>query len=163
MPEKDLCSVIAETYYDAIYKYCFAALGCSEQAAKDCTQETFFIMVRKRRRLDLSGNMRVWLYKTADRVIRNYLRRERRQQSAVPLDELEIPVESEFFSSEPSLFREYLTAEESALLTAYYGAGHGSRAALAESRGLTLRMLYKRVEQIKSKLKAALQTNNRMK
>ena len=76
MEHDDLCSILVETYYDAIYRYCYATLQFDEQAAQDCTQETFYLLVKKKAVLNLHGNMKVWLYKTADRVMRNYMRRE---------------------------------------------------------------------------------------
>ena len=61
MRDDDLCVVLAEKYYQDIYRYCYAKLNYDENAAQDCTQEVFFVLVRKRDTLNLAGNMRVWL------------------------------------------------------------------------------------------------------
>ena len=76
--QDELCVIIAEKYYQPIYKYCYAKLNCDASAAQDCTQNVFLIMIQKKNRLNLSNNMQTWLYKTADRVIRNYRRKEKK-------------------------------------------------------------------------------------
>lgn len=161
MENKDLCTIIAETYYTEIYKFCYAALNCDEQAAADCTQETFFILVRKKHFLNLNGNMRAWLYKTAEGVIRNYRRKEQKYRAQLPLDSIEIAVETESPAPDGELLRQKLTADEYALLLAYYDRELGSRSELAEQYGLPVRLLYKKVERIKQKLRRALRTNSR--
>lgn len=75
---------IAQQYYDAIFKYCCVRLN-NEHAAKDCTQEVFLILYKKMDKLKLSENIRAWLYRTSDNVIKNY---RRKNKDSIPLDTL---------------------------------------------------------------------------
>lgn len=150
--QDDLCQIIIEKYYAQIYRYCYVRLNHNEPAAKDCTQEIFLIMLEKQRRLNLSGNMRVWLYKTADRVMKNYIRREIRHNH-LDLEQLDIRYDDSFASYIDCPQLDCLTTEEYELLFDYYGAMHGDKEAVAEKHGLTLYRLYREVERLKKKTK----------
>lgn len=161
MKQDDLCSTVIETYYESIYKYCFITLHYDRCAAQDCTQETFFILFRKRHLLDLNGNIRVWLYKTADRVMKNYIRKEKKYQEQIPLDETEIEDRRSLPGSELTELLEALSPDERSMLLAYYEAEHGEHSLLASEYGLSVRALYKKIDRIKSKLKKATSTNRK--
>ena len=161
MEHDDLCSILVETYYDAIYRYCYATLQFDEQAAQDCTQETFYLLVKKKAVLNLHGNMKVWLYKTADRVMRNYMRREQRYREQIPLDEVEIPDPSGAPDEVHESLCDRLSAEEYDLLLAYYGTEHGNRTQVSERFGLSARGLYKKIDKIKHKLRSADDTKEK--
>lgn len=152
----DLCEMIIRKYYTQIYRYCFSKLQFNEQAAQDCTQDTFMIMIQKKNRLTLSGNMRVWLYKTADHVIRNYLRKERRHMENLPLDDT-IPIDNaEILALTADSPLDCLTEREKAILTAYYTAEHGHRETVAAQYNMTLDQLYREIERLKKKLSSVI-------
>lgn len=154
MNQDDLCSMIAERYYQQIYRYCYAKLNCDSNAAEDCTQNIFLILIQKKRHLNLSGNMQTWLYKTADRVIRNYLRKEKRYQNQIPIDEIELADQGGLPGQETETPLDCLTEAESALLHEYYEAAYGTRNELANQHNMTLYELYKEIERIKKKVKS---------
>ncbi len=161
MKSNDLLTVLIDTYYEAIFQYCYVTLRYDEQAAKDCTQETFFILVKKKSRLNLQDNMRIWLYKTADRVMRNYIRKEKRYRDAVPIDEIELPAPVAPAESELESLCACLSSEEYAMLTAYYDASHGERSLIAAQFGISVQALYKRIDKIKQKLRKQFQQFDR--
>lgn len=45
MNQDELCVIIAEKYYQPIYRYCYAKLNYDANAAQDCTQNVFLIMI----------------------------------------------------------------------------------------------------------------------
>lgn len=152
MNQDDLCAMIAERYYQQIYRYCYAKLNYDTNAAQDCAQNVFLVLVQKKNRLRLDGNIRVWLYKTADRVIRNYWRKEKRYQEQIPIDEIELSDTGGLPDQKSETPLDCLTAEESDLLTAYYDAAYGTRNKLAQQHGMTLPELYNEIARIREKV-----------
>ena len=151
--QDDLCAMIAEQYYQSIYIYCYAKLNYDTNAAQDCTQNVFLVLIQKKHRLDLNGNIRVWLYKTADCVIRNYRRKEKRYREKIPLDEIELADAGGLSDQDAAISFDCLTAAEFALLTDYYNAVYGTRNELAQQHGMTLPELYKEIGRIRNKIK----------
>lgn len=151
--QDDLCTMLAQRYYQPIYRYCYAKLNFDTGAAEDCTQNVFLILIQKKHRLDLSGNMQLWLYKTADRVIRNYLRKEKRYRNQISIDEIEIADSGGIPQQEPETPLDCLSDAESALLREYYDAAYGTRIEVAEQHGMTLYELYKEIGRIRQKVK----------
>lgn len=154
MYQDDLCMMIAEQYYQAIYRYCYGKLHFHTEAAQDCTQEVFLILIQKKERLDLSGNMKTWLYKTADHVIRNYQRKEKKYQNSIPIDEIELADDSSFPENSAGMLLSCLTEAEYNLLIAYYDAAYGTRNELAAQYGMTLPALYMEINRLRNKVKA---------
>lgn len=155
MRDDDLCVVLAEKYYQDIYRYCYAKLNYDENAAQDCTQEVFFVLVRKRDTLNLAGNMRVWLYQTADRVIKHYWRMEKRRKKQVPIDDVELSDDGGISALFRDSLFECLTDQEYELLSEYYNAPFGSRNELAQKHEMTIYELYREIERIKVKVRSS--------
>lgn len=137
---------IAQQYYDAIFKYCCVRLN-NEHAAKDCTQEVFLILYKKMDKLKLSENIRAWLYRTSDNVIKNY---RRKNKDSIPLDELnETPTEDCYSVDMP--FEEIITKDEYNLLESYYINGEDiSR--ISENLGISKAATFQRIHRIKLKI-----------
>ena len=158
MNPDDLCVIIAEKYYQDIYKYCYVKLNFDENAAKDCTQDVFLTMIQKKNNLNLGGNMRVWLYRTADRVMKHYWRKEKKRQSVVSLENIELSDDGGLSDIEHNLEHDprlkTLTSDEYQLITEYYNSEYGHKDELARKHGLTLYELYKEIERIKKKIKS---------
>ncbi len=151
MIENKECERIIREYYREIYNYCFAKLSFSKQAAEDCAQETFLALHTKRGHLD-SDNIRAWLYRTADNVMKNYLRKA--PPDGISLDDApEIPDTAD----PPDISREsvldVLTDEERRILETYATHGYGERREAARELGMTLPAMYQRIHRIKQKLK----------
>lgn len=153
MNQDELCVIIAEKYYQPIYRYCYSKLNYDVNAAQDCTQNVFLIMIQKKNRLNLSSNMQTWLYKTADRVIRNYRRKEKKYREQIPIDEIELADHGGLPGQESETPLDCLTEAESTLLYEYYEAAYGSRNKLAQQHNMTLYKLYKEIDRIKKKIK----------
>ena len=151
MIEETLCELIINRYYDTVYNLCFARLNRNRQAAEDCTQETFLTFFSKRGKLEFTDNIQLWLYRTAEKVIKSYIRRNK--QILIDVDEVADKLISEEQSfEEQSVAFDCLCEEEKELLTIYYDYEYGERIRLAEEKGLTQSALYNRVYRIKQKL-----------
>ena len=75
--ENDILIKIIEEYYQSIYNYCYAKLNFNHTNAEDSTQEVFLILMKKQKKLNLSDNIKIWLYKTADNVVKAYKRKNK--------------------------------------------------------------------------------------
>ena len=151
MIEESLCELIINRYYDTVYNLCFARLNRNRQAAEDCTQETFLTFFSKRGKLEFTDNIQLWLYRTAEKVIKSYIRRNK--QILIDVDEVADKLISEEQSfEEQSVAFDCLSEDEKELLTIYYDYEYGERIRLAEEKGLTQSALYNRVYRIKQKL-----------
>lgn len=151
MIEETLCELIINRYYDTVYNLCFARLNRNRQAAEDCTQETFLTFFSKRGKLEFTDNIQLWLYRTAEKVIKSYIRRNK--QILIDVDEVadKLISEEQSFEEQSEAF-DCLSEEEKELLTIYYDYEYGERIRLAEEKGLTQSALYNRVYRIKQKL-----------
>ena len=151
MIEETLCELIINRYYDTVYNLCFARLNRNRQAAEDRTQETFLTFFSKRGKLEFTDNIQLWLYRTAEKVIKSYIRRNK--QILIDVDEVadKLISEEQSFEEQSEAF-DCLSEEEKELLTIYYDYEYGERIRLAEEKGLTQSALYNRVYRIKQKL-----------
>lgn len=137
---------IVNRYYSVILNYCKYKLSGSQTAAEDVTQEVFFILYRKRNRLKMGENIKLWLYRTADNEIKTYIRKN---PSFPPIDDYEeIEAEDSFPEISESAF-DCLTSDELELLDDYYSGG---REAAARKNGTNMNSLYIRIHRIKKKL-----------
>lgn len=151
MIEETLCELIIKEYYDTVYNLCFASLNRNHQAAEDCTQETFLTFFSKRSRLEFTENIQRWLLRTAKKVIKAYIRKNK--QIFINIDDIsdKLLSEEERFKEESEAF-DCLSKEEKELLEIYYNYDYGDRISLAAEKGMTQSALYNRVYRIKQKL-----------
>lgn len=145
------CEKVIDEYYQKIYNYCYSQLNYSHHAAADCTQEVFLIMLEKQKRLNMEGNIKLWLYRTANNVIRQYIRKRKRHEAA-DIDECAIAVENNFEIKSETSVLDNLSHEEYTLLEEYYGGKYPDRSELAEKYGVSIEKLYKMIHFIKKKL-----------
>ncbi len=146
MHDTPLNSLIKE-YYPLILKYCVFKLAPDYHGAEDCTQEVFYVLLKKHRSIDLSKDIRPWLYATADRIIYQY---RRKKPESVDIET--IPEETEDFPYPESIL-DVLDDADRQLLLAYLNSE--DKHALAKQYHLTLAALYKRIARIKEKLRAS--------
>lgn len=151
MKFQNMFDEIAEKYYKQIYIYCSARLE-DEHAANDCVQEVFFILYKKINKLKLSENIRAWLYRTADNVMKNYKRKIIKE---VPVDDkiLDISQDENFYEGNDIL--ELVGQENYNLLIAYYLNG-SSIAELSKQLRISEEALHKRIQRLKKKIKDKL-------
>lgn len=153
MAQGDLCDMIIEQYYKQVYQYCYSRLNGKKEAAEDCTQETFLVLLKKKGKLDLSGNIKVWLYITADRVIKRYLRNERKHTHVPFIEEILPPDDggfAELIQNDSPL--DCLTADDRKLLTEYYESERGHKSELAAKYNRSLYSLYNEIARIRKKV-----------
>lgn len=152
--EPEHCTLIIEKYYREIFSYCYAKLGYSHHSAEDCTQEAFVVFFTKHERLDETDNIRLWLYRTADNVIKTFVRKS--PPPAVSIEDspeaLDI-ADSGGFTEDTDSPLDILDAEERQLLELYYDSDYGQRTAAAKKLGISLPALYRKVHKIKKKLR----------
>lgn len=152
--DKKICEQIMNSYYREIYNYCFAKLRYNKFSAEDCTQEVFIIFLRKHSELDETQNIRVWLYRTADNVIRTYMRKN--TGNDVSLEDCPEAMNApapDSFPEESTDLSEWLSDEEIELVKLYYGTDYGSRESTAKKLGITVTALYQRIDKIKKKIR----------
>lgn len=140
---------IVHKYRQEILDYCYSRLK-NYQAAEDCTQEVFFVFFRKIALLDLSVNIRNWLYSVAEREIKAY---RRSNPDMVDINEIpEQPDETADLQGVdvPDELTE-LTNEERLLISDYYSGENADM--IAVKYGISIPTLYVRVHRIKQKLK----------
>ena len=66
---------IIQLYCKEIFNYCYLKLNYNKEYAEECTQETFTILLLKWSKLASTDNIRAWLYRTSDNVMKNYNRK----------------------------------------------------------------------------------------
>ncbi len=149
MKQDSVFDDIANKYYQSIYNYCFVRLN-NEQSAKDCTQEIFLILYKKMDKLDLSENIRAWLYRTADNIIKNYLKNIKYNLSTDDENTPEIAVEDIYNEEQP--LKGIVNSDELSLLTSYYIDGTDINT-LSRKTGKSESAIYKRLERLKNKIR----------
>lgn len=74
--EKWAWEVLAERYYNEVFRYCWYRTG-NEAAAADCTQETFLHVIRGFGSYVDENKFRAWVFRIASNVCADYFRKER--------------------------------------------------------------------------------------
>ena len=134
---------IIEQNYGAVFRYCVSRLDGDISGAEDCTQEVFFLMHKRIRKLDLTNSLLPWLYRTADHVMQKY---RRKNPIHADLDSIPEPVEDPFRES----VLDALDDTEKDLIMSYYSGE--DKATIAKSKGISVTTLYKQISRIKKKL-----------
>lgn len=146
---------LIESYYKEIFNYCHNRLYGDFHAAEDCTQEVMLVLYKKVNTLDMSKDIRPWLYSVADKEIKTYQRKK--------VDTVDIETMAEQLSENPfeSSILDILTDDERQLMDDYLSGA--DRMKLAKKEDLTLGALYKRISRIKEKILENLSkiTNNK--
>lgn len=110
-------------------------------AAEDCTQEVFLILYQKVNSLDMTKDIRSWLYRTADHVIKAYIRKH---PEAVDIDSVsELPEKTEIHES----VLDVLSKHEREFVDLYYS--DMDKRLIAKEQGITLKSLYLKMARIK--------------
>ena len=149
------CRKIIDKYYNEIYSYCFIKLKYNKHSAEDCTQEVFVIFFQKHEKL-YENNIKIWLYRTADNIIKTYLRKNTNNNTVSienSVEAMNLADTSQFHENDESDIFDCLTEEELKLVRLYYDTDYGNHKETAEKNGLTLTALYQRIHKIKQKLK----------
>lgn len=150
--EKEICEMIIEKYYNDVYNFCLSKLK-NIQAAEDCTQEVFLTLFSKRKNLDFTERFRSWLFITADKICKKYIRKN--SNIAVDIWDLADEIEDKNSLLDNTVYSniyEILDKEDADLLVEYIEADHGDREKIAEKMGITMHALYRRIDRIRKKI-----------
>ncbi len=140
---------IIENYYAQMFRYCYVRMKFDENAAADCTQEVFVVLLQKYGQLDLQKTLLPWLRQTADYVMMNYRRANPMMDS---LDTLrDIPDPTTMAPQDTPALTD-LNDDEIQLLKEYYTLGR-SKQQLAAEQNLTVTQLYQKIRHIKKKIR----------
>ncbi|MCM1064275.1 MAG: RNA polymerase sigma factor [Eubacterium sp.] len=91
--EKQLFGQLVEKYYDDVFRYCYYQTG-SEHTAYDCTQETFYHLMRFLDNYRERNHFKAYLIRIASNVCRDYFRKSsRRTVREVSYSQWEDPAE----------------------------------------------------------------------
>lgn len=128
----------------------------NDAAAKDCTQEVFFRLYVNRGKLKTFENIRAWLFRCADNVMKEY-RRKNRFEVPTSDREIDVPVEDSLLISTEirQSIIEIVGQEDYDLLLNYYIAGT-DRKLLADNLGISEFALRKRIQRIRDTLRKNL-------
>lgn len=140
---------IIKMYYNAVFKYCRAALNGDYAAAEDVTQEVFLALHSKMKTLTIDKNIKLWLYRAADYEILKYIKKH---PSHIPIDELPeemLPTTEDSHDLTDSSL-DCLTDEERKLITDYYTCEDRSK--VAREHHIRLDVLYVRIHRIRRRL-----------
>lgn len=83
--DKALFGQLAEKYYSEVFRYCYYQTG-NEQAAGDCTQETFYHLMRFLDSYTEKNRFKAYLLRIALNVCRDYFRKN--EKSALSYEEI---------------------------------------------------------------------------
>ncbi|MDE5569468.1 MAG: sigma-70 family RNA polymerase sigma factor [Ruminococcus sp.] len=151
MIDNETCEMIINKFYDDIYNFCLSRLK-NTYAAEECTQEVFLLLFRKRSKLNFSEKFRSWLYNTADRICKNYIKKNK--NITVDIDDYAevIPDNTANETLISQELYEILGNEEAELLLEYLEADFGKRKQIAQRLGITIKALYGRMDRLRQKV-----------
>lgn len=147
MHENDFESTV-RLYYQSIYNYCLSRLE-DIHSAQDCTQEVFLVLYRKKDTLEID-NIRAWLYRTADNIIKNYKKISFRKKET-SIDAADNMVYSDCYD-EGKPFGELLDSNELQMLSEYYIDGYDI-SYIATKNGKSTAAVYKMFQRLRVRLK----------
>ncbi len=149
---KEPVEYLIKSYYREIFHYCYNRLYGDFHAAEDCTQEVMLVLYKKVNTLDMSKDIRPWLYSVADKEIKTYQRKK--------VDTVDIDTMSEQLSETPfeHSVLDVLDEEERQLMEKYLSGADKRK--LAKEKNLTLGALYTKISRIKSKIIKYLEKSN---
>ena len=113
------------------------------------------VFFSKHDRLEETENIRLWLYRTADNVLKAFLRRTPPSVSLEDSAEAMNIADSGGFDDTDESLLDVLEPDERKLLELYYDSDYGQRNEAAKRLGLSLPALYRKIHKIKKKLRAA--------
>ena len=143
----DEYKIILNKYYTKIYNYCLVKMK-NEDDAYDCVQQVFYILLVKLDKVELTNNISLWLYRTADKVISRYWKKNKKH---IDLDSITEADNSVQFDNSYEILETLISQEEISLLEKYYLQGM-SVEELSIQYNISTAAMYKRIERLKVKL-----------
>lgn len=143
----DEYKIILDKYYNKIYNYCLVKMK-NEDDAYDCVQQVFYILLVKLSKVELTNNISLWLYRTADKVISRYWKKNKKH---IDLDSITEADNSVQFENSYEIVETLISQEEISLLEKYYLKGMTVEE-LSFQYNISTAAMYKRIERLKFKL-----------
>ncbi len=144
--------LLCKKYYPIILRYCRVRLNGDLEGAKDCTQEVFLVLYQKLKQLTELESILPWLYRTADREIKTYIRKHPPTEELDEYAELPVP-------EPPESILDTLPEEERNILEQYYSGMEKQK--LAEQYGLSTTALYQKLYRIREKIRDVLDSSHK--
>lgn len=151
--KKRIIDLIYREYYETILGYCITRLNGDIPAAEDCTQEVFYILQKKIKKLMQLESILPWLFETANLEIKNY---KRKHPQNLNIDE--IP-ESAVIEEPPESVLNILDDEDRRLVELYYSGV--DKSAVAKSMNISVEALYMRMYRIRQIIKEYLEDSDK--
>lgn len=158
MIDKETCSILFEKYNRTVYNTCYKYLK-NISAAEDCTQEVFYILLKKKSKINLTDNLLSWLIETAKIVCKKYIRKN--SKVFLDIDNYSETIADNNSAAEKSLYDEIyeiLDKDEADLLFLYINSDHGKRKEIAKRMGIKTTALYQRVKRIRERVMLYLES-----
>ena len=143
----DEYKILLDKYYTKIYNYCLVKMK-NEDDAYDCVQQVFYILLVKLDKVELTNNISLWLYRTADKVVSRYWKKNKKH---FDLDSITEADNSFQFENSYEILETLISQEEISLLEKYYLKGI-SVEELSIQYNISTAAMYKRIERLKVKL-----------
>lgn len=154
---------IIDRYYKEIYNYCYLRLYYNKENTEECVQETFEIFLKKWDTLSSTDNIRAWLYRTSDNVMKNSKRKSNRHKNEISHTDLAEDSNYLSYEDDNGVFEilSNLTKEEQHLLIEYY-LDKATANELSKKYEVSESAISMRIHRIKAKLKKILLEENNM-
>lgn len=155
MNNNSIYKEIANKYYNDIYKYCYYKLGYHREDAEECTQEVFMILLIKWKSLSSHENIRGWLYRVADNVMRNYSRKSYKYKSELSvLEDISLNIKYNEYDGAFDILSILTIAERNLLKECYLDKATAKE--LSDKYKISENAIYVKIHRIKIKLKKIL-------
>lgn len=145
---------IIDTYYKDIFNYCYILLDKNKEDAEECTQEIFIIMLIKWENLSNFNNIRAWLYRVSDNVIRNYKRKVNRNNAELQVWNTVEYSKNLVHNDDTGIFDilSILKEAERQLIVEYY-INKGTAKELSKEYNVSESAIFMRIHRIKERLR----------
>ena len=144
MDIEKLHTEIVEEYHDLVRIYCTCKL-LNEEDAKECTQEVFVLLMLKN--INFTMNIKVWLFNTADKVLKNYKCKNNRHISVTDMEF--IPNLSDYYTNiaVENRIQSFLAEEDYNLVWDFF-VNRVPIEKLAKERSISLINCYSRISRL---------------
>ena len=147
---------IVRKYRNELMYFCMAQMHRGAAEAEDVVQEVFLTLYKKKN-INLDDNIRAWLYETARRKIKEYLRKNPDFEDLTTVEE---KTDQFQLMNETDSPLDILSEEERKLLESYYMKEEKND--IAKNNNTSLNALYCKIKRIRKKLLSKLdETNNK--
>lgn len=145
-------------YFDDLLRFCSVRLN-NEYQADDCVQECFFVLYKKFLKNEEIQNVKLYLYKIADNLIKAQWRKNQRSESTINIDTLAEELAANSNDFERLDFKELLEEFSSVLNENEYLVyklkylEDKTIKQISEETGLSFEVVAKRLSRLRIKLK----------